>query len=413
MKQVYKNAAVFRAGRFLSFSPFVFEGRGEDVSHLSSDFVSEIKCIVVPGFIDVHVHFREPGFSYKETIAQGSRAAARGGYTAVCTMPNLNPVPDSLPRLKEQLDIIRRDGKIRVLPYGAITVGEEGKELSDMEAIAPHVVGFSDDGRGVQDEKTMKEAMLRAKALGKIIAAHCEDKSLIHGGYINECEYQKKNGHLGISNESEWGQIERDLYLAEKTGVKYHVCHVSCAESVELIRRAKARGADVSCETAPHYLLLDDSALKEDGAYKMNPPLRSKKDREALIEALADGTIDMIATDHAPHTAEEKSRGLKDSPMGITGLECAFPVLYTGLCKEGIISPEKLISLMSENPSKRFGIPCEGYAVIDIERKYKINSSDFLSKGKTTPFDGNEVYGKTLLTVWKGDAVWQDNFQES
>ncbi len=411
MSYVFKNAGIYRGGRILSFSPFTFDGRGKDISHSSCDFVSDNKCIVVPGFIDVHVHFREPGFSYKETIAQGSRAAARGGYTAVCTMPNLKPVPDSLPNLRAQTEIIERDAVIRVLPYGAITVGEEGKELSDMESLSPFVAAFSDDGRGVQDGEMMKKAMLRAKALGKIIAAHCEDKSLIHGGYINECEYQRKNGHIGISNGSEWAQIERDLYLAEKTGVKYHVCHVSCAESAELIRRAKARGVDVSCETAPHYLLLDDSALREDGAYKMNPPLRSARDRNALLEAVADGTVDMIATDHAPHTAEEKSRGLKDSPMGITGLECAFPVLYTALCKEGVITPEKLISLMSEKPSQRFGIPCEGYTVIDIENKYKINASEFLSGGKTTPFDGREVCGRTVLTVLKGEAVWQDNSQ--
>lgn len=407
MAYVFNNAKRYSDGRFLSSEAFVFNAKGD------GDFISDLKCIVVPGFIDVHVHFREPGFSYKETIYDGSRAAARGGYTAVCTMPNLDPVPDSASHLRAQTDLIERDAVIKVLPYGAVTVGERGETISDMESLAPYVAGFSDDGRGVQSTNMMCAAMLRAKALDKIIAAHCEVNSLLHGGYINVCEYQRTHGHKGISNDSEWAQIERDLYLAEKTGVKYHVCHISTAESVELIRRAKARGVDVTCETAPHYLLLDDGDLCESAAYKMNPPLRSRRDRNALLEGIADGTVDMIATDHAPHTLEEKSRGLADSPMGITGLECAFPVLYTGLCLEKVIPPEKLIELMSINPARRFGISPDGFAVIDIEGAYHIDPGSFLSKGKVTPFAGCKVHGKTLLTVMKGKEVWQEITQEN
>lgn len=407
MSYIFNNASRYLSGRFFSFEAFVFNSKGD------GDFISDSKCIVVPGFIDVHVHFREPGFSYKETIYDGSRAAARGGYTAVCTMPNLDPVPDSMEHLRRQTDIIERDALIKVVPYGAITVGENGCALSDMDSLSPHVAGFSDDGRGVQSEDIMRAAMTKAKKLNKIIAAHCEDNSKLGGGYINDCEYARAHGHRGISDESEWAQIERDLYLAEKTGVKYHVCHISTAESVDLIRRAKKRGVDVTCETAPHYLLLDDRDLREDATYKMNPPLRSQKDRNALIEGLSDGTVDMIATDHAPHTREEKSRPLEAAPMGITGLECAFPVLYTGLCKEKIITPERLVELMSVNPARRFGISPDGFAVIDIEREYNIDPASFLSKGKVTPFEGRRVYGKTQLTVMKGKEVWQENLQEN
>ncbi len=363
---------------------------------------------VFPGFCDVHVHFRQPGFSYKETIKTGSLAAARGGYTAVCTMPNLNPVPDSLPHLKEQLDIIEKDAAIAVLPYGAITVGEKGEELSDLEAMAPYVCAFSDDGRGVQSEEMMRSAMLRAKALGRLVAAHCEVNELLRGGYIHDGRYAKEHGHAGICSESEWRQIERDVRLARQTGCGYHVCHISCRESVEIIRRAKAEGTDVSCETAPHYLLLCEDDLKEDGKFKMNPPLRSADDRAALIEGLLDGTIDMIATDHAPHSAEEKAKGLKGSAFGIVGIETAFPLLYTGLVKEGIISLEKLVELLSENPRKRFGIKTDsGQTVWDLESRYIIDPADFLSMGKATPFESRRVFGRCISTTYNGNTVWE------
>ncbi|MBQ9247711.1 MAG: dihydroorotase, partial [Ruminococcus sp.] len=313
--------------------------------------------VVFPGFCDVHVHFREPGFSYKEKIATGSAAAARGGYTAVCTMPNLNPVPDSVENLRAQLDIIERDAVIDVLPYGAITVGERGEALADLEGMAGDVVAFSDDGRGVQDEAMMREAMLRAKKFGKLIVAHCEDNSLLHGGCIHDGVYAKEHGHRGICSQSEWGPIKRDIELCRETGCGYHVCHISTKESVELIRRAKAEGVDVTCETAPHYLVMDDSDLREDGRFKMNPPLRDKADREALLEGIKDGTIDMISTDHAPHSAEEKAKGLEKSAFGIVGIETAFPVLYTKLVKTGFISMERLMELLVINARKRFNIP--------------------------------------------------------
>lgn len=351
--------------------------------------------IIVPGLCDVHVHFREPGFSYKETIRSGSLAAKAGGYTTVCTMPNLNPVPDSLENLKIQLDIIEKDTAVRVLPYGAITKGELGKELSDMEAMAPYVCAFSDDGHGVQNDEMMRAAMLKAKSLGKIIAAHCEDNSLLNGGYIHDGEYCRAHGHKGISSESEYRQIERDLRLAEEAGASYHVCHISTKESVQLIRDAKKRGVDVTCETGPHYLVLCDEDLQEDGRFKMNPPLRSRADKEALIEGILDGTIDMIATDHAPHSKEEKSRGLQGSAMGIVGLETAFPVLYTELVRKGVITLEKLIELMSINPRKRFGITEDpGFAVFEIATPYTIDPDGFKTMGRATPFAGWEVYGK-------------------
>lgn len=364
--------------------------------------------IIVPGLCDVHVHFREPGFSYKETIASGSAAAAHGGYTVVCTMPNLDPVPDSAEHLQVQLDAIKRGAAIKVLPYGAITVGEKGEKLADMEAMSDKVCAFSDDGKGVQNDEMMREAMTAAKRLGKIIAAHCEDNSLLFGGYIHDGEYAKAHGHRGISSASEYKQIERDLRLAEETGCAYHVCHISTKESVELIRQAKARGVDVTCETAPHYLVLCDEDMQEDGRFKMNPPLRSREDKKALIEGIKDGTIDMIATDHAPHSAEEKGRGLEKSLMGVVGLETAFPVLYTELVMKNIITLDRLVELMSFKPKERFGIDTNNdFAVFDISEAYKIDPEDFLSMGRATPFAGREVFGRCLLTVHNGKVVYK------
>lgn len=366
------------------------------------------KYIIVPGLCDVHVHFREPGFSYKETIASGSATAAHGGYTAVCTMPNLDPVPDSAEHLQVQLDAIKRGAAIKVLPYGAITVGEKGERLADMEAISDKVCAFSDDGKGVQNDEMMREAMTAAKHLGKIISAHCEDNSLLFGGYIHDGEYAKAHGHRGISSASEYKQIERDLRLAEETGCAYHVCHISTKESVELIRQAKARGVDVTCETAPHYLVLCDEDMQEDGRFKMNPPLRSLEDKQALIEGIKDGTIDMIATDHAPHSAEEKGRGLEKSLMGIVGLETAFPVLYTELVTKNIITLDRLVELMSFKPKERFGIDTNNdFAVFDISEAYKIDPENFLSMGRATPFAGREVFGRCLLTVHNGKVVYK------
>lgn len=356
---------------------------------------------VLPGFCDVHVHFRQPGFSYKETISSGSASAKKGGYTDVCTMPNLNPVPDSVEHIKEQIEIIEKDALIRVHPYGAITVGELGKDLADLEGLSEYAVAFTDDGRGVQSEDMMCEAMNKAKKLSKIIAAHCEDNSLLEGGYIHKGEYAATHGHKGICSESEWMQIERDIKLAAKTGVKYHVCHISTAESVEIIRKAKKDGVDITCETGPHYLVLSDADLQEDGRFKMNPPLRSQEDKEALIGGIIDGTIDMIATDHAPHSAEEKSRGLEKSMMGVVGLETAFPVLYTKLVKERIITLEKLCELMSKNPRERFGL-CEKqgeFSLWDLDEEYIINPDDFVTLGRSTPFEGMSVFGKNIATV--------------
>ncbi len=366
------------------------------------------KYIIVPGLCDVHVHFREPGFSYKETIASGSAAAAHGGYTAVCTMPNLDPVPDSAEHLQVQLDAIKRGAAIKVLPYGAITVGEKGEKLADMEAMSDKVCAFSDDGKGVQNDEMMREAMAKAKRLGKIIAAHCEDNSLLFGGYIHDGEYARMHGHRGISSASEYKQIERDLRLAEETGCAYHVCHISTKESVELIRQAKAHGVNVTCETAPHYLVLCDEDMQEDGRFKMNPPLRSREDKKALIEGIKDGTIDMIATDHAPHSAEEKGRGLEKSLMGVVGLETAFPVLYTELVMKNIITLDRLVELMSFKPKERFGIDTENdFAVFDISEAYKIDPKDFLSMGRATPFAGREVFGRCLLTVHNEKVVYK------
>ena len=363
---------------------------------------------VFPGFCDVHVHFREPGFSYKETIASGSLASARGGYTDVCTMPNLNPVPDSKEHLKQQQDLIDATACIHVHPYGSITVGQKGEALSDLAGMAEHCIAFSDDGRGVQSDEMMRRAMEEARTLGKMIVAHCEDNSLLRGGYIHDGDYAKAHGHRGICSESEWGQITRDLQLVKQTGCAYHVCHISTKESVDIIRKAKAEGVNVTCETGPHYLILDDSFLQEDGRFKMNPPLRGKEDQEALIEGLLDGTIDMIATDHAPHSAEEKSRGLEKSAFGIVGIETAFPLLYTCLVKPGILSLERLVALLTVNPRKRFGIPCGvDFTVWDLDAVSKIDPNEFLSMGKATPFAGWEVSGKCMATVCDGKVVYK------
>ena len=363
---------------------------------------------VFPGFCDVHVHFREPGFSYKETIRTGTLAAARGGYTAVCAMPNLDPVPDSAAHLKEELDLIRRDAAIPVYPYGAITVGEKGEVLAALAEMAPDVIAFSDDGKGVQSNGRMREAMLLAKSLGKIIAAHCEDESLLFGGYIHDGAYAARHGHRGISSESEWRQIARDLELAAATGCAYHVCHISAKESVDLIRQAKASGVDVTCETAPHYLLLCEENLQEHGRFRMNPPLRTAADREALVEGLIDGTVDMIATDHAPHSDEEKAKGLAGSAFGVVGLETAFPALYTYLVRQGFLSLEKLIDLLSGAPRRRFGIPSDpGFTVWNLNRPFQVDPEEFLSKGRATPFEGMRFYGRCALTVWNDKIVYR------
>ena len=380
--------------------------RGDDTAYLR---LNTSQYALLPGFCDVHVHLREPGFSYKETIQSGTRAAARGGFTALCSMPNLDPVPDCPAHLEAQEAIIARDACIPVYPYGAVTVGEKGEALAELEALAPRVIAFSDDGHGVQDSGLMLEAMRRAKALGKLIAAHCEDNRLLRGGYIHDGAYAAAHGHRGICSESEWGQIARDLELAAKTGCAYHVCHISTKESVRLIREAKQSGVDVSCETAPHYLLLDENDLEEDGRFKMNPPLRAREDREALLEGLLDGTVDMIATDHAPHAAAEKARGLAGSAFGIVGLETAFPLLYTGLVKTGILSVETLIDKMSAAPRRRFGIPAgDDFTIWDLDAEYPIDPDKFLSMGRATPFAGRRVFGRCKLTVCGGRAVYHE-----
>ena len=419
-KFVIKGCDVFIDGRFVSSD---VEVSGGIVSRVEPGIVPENgvpvfnfnNCRIVPGLVDVHVHLREPGFSYKETMATGTAAAARGGYTAVCAMPNLNPVPDSAEHLAAELEAIRRGALIGVYPYGALTVGERGEAMSDIASLASSVAAFSDDGRGVQSEGMMRECMRAVAKTGKILAAHCEVDSLLNGGYIHDGGYARAHGHRGICSESEWREVERDIRLAEETGCAFHVCHVSTKESVTLIREAKRRGADVTAETAPHYLLLTDADLQEDGRFKMNPPLRGEADRAALIEGLLDGTIDIIATDHAPHSAEEKSRGLEKSAMGVVGLECAFAVLYTGLVEKGVITLEKLTELMSAAPARRFKLPGgaieagkpANLAVFDTDTEYKIDPAEFASMGRATPFEGWRVKGKCLMTVCAGRTVWQ------
>ena len=419
-KFVIKGCDVFIDGRFVSSD---VEVSGGIVSRVEPGIVPENgvpvfnfnNCRIVPGLVDVHVHLREPGFSYKETMATGTAAAARGGYTAVCAMPNLNPVPDSAEHLAAELEAIRRGALIGVYPYGALTVGERGEAMSDIASLAASVAAFSDDGRGVQSEGMMRECMRAVAKTGKILAAHCEVDSLLNGGYIHDGGYARAHGHRGICSESEWREVERDIRLAEETGCAFHVCHVSTGESVELIRQAKRRGVDVTAETAPHYLLLTDADLQEDGRFKMNPPLRGEADRAALIEALLDGTIDMIATDHAPHSAEEKSRGLEKSAMGVVGLECAFAVLYTGLVETGVLTLERLTELMSCAPARRFKLPGgeikagspANLAVFDTDTEYTIDPAEFASMGRATPFEGWRVKGKCLMTVCAGRTVWQ------
>lgn len=418
MKLLFKNATVYLGGEFLVKDILT---DGEVFSRIDDSIDCDEAVVfdfsdkfIFPGFVDVHVHLREPGFCLKETIKSGTLAAAHGGYTTVFSMPNLNPTPDCAENLASQLEAIKRDAVINVIPYGTITVGEKGEELSRMEDIASDICAFSDDGKGVQSEEMMLEAMKRAKALDKIIAAHCEDNSLLEGGYIHKGKYAKEHGHKGICSESEWKPIARDIELCKKTGVSYHVCHVSAKESVEIIRQAKREGVDITCETGPHYLILDDSCLQEDGRFKMNPPLRDKSDREALIEGIIDGTIDMIATDHAPHTAEEKSKGLEKSLMGVVGLETAFAECYTHLVKTEIISLKKLIELMSISPAKRFGLESgievgkkANLTVFDLSKSYTVDPEAFLSKGRSTPFSGDTVFGECLMTVTEGKISWK------
>lgn len=406
---VFKNCRNYLTNEMTVGNFAVVDGKVVSVSDSDVAYADTVynNCAILPGFCDVHVHFREPGYLYKEDTYTGSMASARGGYTDVCTMPNLNPVPDSVEHLQLQLDAIREKAQIGVHPYGSITVGQLGEVLSDLDGMCDSVIAFSDDGRGVQSASLMEEAMIKAKELGKIIVAHCEDNSLLYGGYIHDGEYAKSHGHRGICSESEWGPIARDIELCKKTGCSYHVCHISTKESVEIIRKAKAEGVDITCETGPHYLTLDDSCLEEDGRFKMNPPLRDKSDREALVCGILDGTIDMIATDHAPHSAEEKSRGLEKSNMGVVGIETAFPVMYTNFVKTGVMSMEALISLLSTNPRARFGLDSNGFSVWELEEEYEINPDDFLSKGRSTPFAYDKVCGKCLLTVCGGKEVYK------
>ena len=415
---IFRNAMVWTQNGFVNQDAILDGGvLSFSVSQNASVSVSDMpvfsNCLILPGFCDVHVHFREPGFCYKETVASGTASAARGGFTAVCSMPNLNPVPDSKEHLHVQLDAIKKDAKIAVYPYGSLTVNEAGAVMADLDGMAPDVIAFSDDGRGVQDENMMRDLMLRAKRLGKLVVAHCEDNSLLFGGYIHDGVYAKEHNHRGICSESEWGPIARDLKLAKETGCAYHVCHISTKESVELIRAAKAEGVDVTCETAPHYLVLCDEDLQEEGRFKMNPPLRSAADRDALIEGILDGTIDMIATDPAPHSQEEKARGLEKSAFGIVGLETAFPIMYTEFVKPGKMTLERLVELMCLNPRRRFGITSDsGFAVWNVEKEYSVNPEEFATLGRATPFEGRRVFGENLLTVLGGSVVYNKNTEE-
>jgi len=400
------NVKVFNADGSSSVKSVSFD---EMAIPCSVCFPADGDFCIFPGFTDVHVHFREPGFSYKETVKSGRASAARGGYTDVFTMPNLNPVPDNAENLAVQLKAIGNDPySVGVTPYGSITVGEKGAELSDMEGMADRVCGFSDDGKGVESPEMMREAMVRAKALGKMIVAHCEDMSLVRGGCVHDGEFARENGLPGICSESEWSPIARDVELIRETGCAYHVCHVSAKESVEIIRRAKAEGLNITCETGPHYLTMTHDEIKDEGRFKMNPPIRDAADRDALIEGIKDGTVDMIATDHAPHSAEEKSKGLRGSLMGVVGLETAFPVVYTELVKKGVISLGDVVRLMAINPRERFGLPVENdsYSLWDLSDEYTVDPDEFASKGRSTPFEGKRVFGRCLLTVKNGRAVY-------
>lgn len=420
MKTLLKNAMIFTNGKFtksdLEITNDIITNISSDIESKDFDAVYDLNNMyLLPGLIDVHTHLREPGFIYKETILTGSMAGAKGGYTSICAMPNLNPTPDSLENLKPELEAIKKDAKIHVYPYGTITVGEKGDQLANLKELADYVIAFSDDGHGVQSEEMMLEAMKQAKELDKMIVAHCEENSLLNGGYIHDGEYAKKHGHKGICSESEWVPIKRDIELARKTGCHYHVCHISTKESVQLIRKAKQEGVNITCETGPHYLTLNDMQLQEDGRFKMNPPIRSEEDRLELIEGIKDGTIDMIITDHAPHSKEEKSKGLAGSSMGVVGLEVAFPVLYTNLVKKKIITMEKLLELMNTNPRKIFKIGTEikigekaDLTVYDLNENYNIDSSKFVSMGKATPFDGDNVYGKCKMTICDGNIVFNE-----
>ncbi len=368
---------------------------------------------VIPGLVDVHVHLREPGFSYKETIATGTAAAAAGGFTTVCPMPNLNPAPDSPENLECQLGIIRKDAKIETIPYATITRSRLGAEPVDYAALSPFVAGFSDDGSGVQDKETMRKAMEGIAKTGKILAAHCEVNSLLRKGYIHDGEYARAHGHRGICSESEWREIERDIRLSEETGCRLHICHISTAESVDLIRRAKERGVKVTCETGPHYLAFCDEDMQEDGRFKMNPPLRSRRDLEALRAGAADGTIDVIATDHAPHSAEEKSKGLEKSAMGVIGLETSLAAVYTYMVKTGVISFERMIEMMATTPRCLFGFAGgltpgnrADLSLVDFNREWNVNPADLLSMGKSTPFEGVTLTGKVMLTIAGGIPVY-------
>ena len=366
------------------------------------------KYAILPGFCDVHVHFREPGFSYKETMVTGSACAARGGYTAVCTMPNLNPTPDSVEHLQQQLDLINAGACIHVYPYGSITCGLKGEELADLEGMADKVIAYSDDGKGVQSDDMMNAAMLKAKELGKMIVAHCEVNDLLKGGYIHDGKYAAEHGHRGICSESEWAQVARDIELIKKNGCPYHVCHISTKETVDIIRKAKAEGVDITCETGPHYLVMDDSMLQEEGRFKMNPPLRDITDREALVAGILDGTIDMLATDHAPHSAEEKAKGLEKSAFGVVGLETAFPIMYTYLVKPGVMTMEQLLEVMVYAPRKRFNIPLgNDFSIWDLEKEYTVDPADFVSMGKASPFTGWTVNAECVATVCDGKLVWK------
>ncbi len=422
MTLLIKNALTYIDKTFQKSDVLIKDGRIHSLAvSILSESVDRVvdaqdKYFLIPGFVDVHTHLREPGFSYKETIKTGSMAGAKAGYTDLCTMPNLNPAPDNAEHLKAQTDIIDRDAVIHVLPFGTITKERKGVgEIIDFESIADQVAGFSDDGTGVQTEELMKQAMTKCAKLGKIISAHCEVNDLLKGGYIHDGVYARTHNHKGICSESEWAQIERDCCLAEETGCQYHVCHISTKESVDIIRKAKARGVKVTCETGPHYLTMCDEDLQEDGRFKMNPPLRAAQDKQALIEGVLDGTIDVIATDHAPHSAEEKSKGLEKSAMGVVGLETAFAVLNTKLVKTGIITLEKLVEMMSVRPREIFGIDggeikegaVANLALLDVDKEWTVNPDNFVTMGRATPFEGWKLQGENLLTIYRGEIVYE------